>query len=104
MPASSAPARSTPDLAYLTGDRPIDTPFATRFAIIDSFGYRERELRSWAARNDVGVLEIKTRGLGLDPAPLRRRLELRGERSATVVLTRGVDRPLALVVRRESAG
>lgn len=90
-----------PDLAYLTADRLLDTPYATAFAVEARFAYREKELRRWTTEHDVGVLEIKTRGLGLDPAQLRRRLRLRGGRSATVVITRTLDGPEVLVVRRE---
>ena len=48
----------------------------------------------------IGTLEIKKRGLDLDPAVLRKRLKLRGAGSATVVLTRGSTGTLLLVVRR----
>lgn len=90
-----------PDLAYLTADGESDTPFATRFAILASFSFRGDSLRRWTTENGIGVLEIKTRGLDLDPAVMRRRLRLRGRRSATVVLTRTPDGPTVLVVRRE---
>ena len=73
------------EIAYLTSDEPVDTPYAERFEILESFGYREAALRRWVRDHEIGILEIKTRGLGLDPAPLRRRLKLRGSRSATVV-------------------
>jgi SAM-dependent methyltransferase len=89
-----------PDVAYLTADESVTTEWATEFAIESAFPYREKALRSWVARADIGILEIKTRGLELDPAALRRRLKLRGHRSATVVLTRTGDGPTAFVVRR----
>jgi SAM-dependent methyltransferase len=89
-----------PDLAYLTADAASDTPFASRFAIMASFPFRGDSLRRWTTDNGIGVLEIKTRGLDLDPAVLRRRLRLRGRGSATVVITRTPDGPTVLVVRR----
>lgn len=91
-----------PDLAYLTTDEAVDTVFATRFTILGSFAYRAKDLRTWAAINDIGVLEIKTRGLSLDPAALRRRLRLRGSRAATLVITRTSEGPTVLEVSRET--
>lgn len=92
------------EIAYLTTDEPVRTPFAVGFTVEQSFPYREGALRAWAREHGVGQLEILTRGLGLDPAGLRRRLRLRGERAATVVLTRTAEGPRALAVSRGLAG
>jgi hypothetical protein len=51
-------------------------------------------------QNRIGTLEIKKRGLDVDPAALRRRLSPKGPRSATLVLTPTPDGAAALVVRR----
>jgi hypothetical protein len=91
------------EIAYLTTDQLLATPFATGFEVLEVFPYSERALRQWAARAGVGALEIKTRGLRLDPAALRRRLRLRGDQTATVVLTRTDQGALVLVVRRLAA-
>ena len=90
------------DLAYLTAEAAIDTPFASRFAILEAFPYRGNNLRVWTSARNIGVLEIKTRGLAIDPSALRPRLRLRGTDSATVVITRTIDGPMVLVVRRET--
>ncbi|HEY5785694.1 MAG TPA: hypothetical protein VIT65_13040 [Microlunatus sp.] len=66
--------------------------------------YTEQTLRHWARERGIGTLEIKKRGLDLDPAVLRKRLKLRGGASATVVLTRDSAGALLLVVRRLHAG
>lgn len=90
------------DLAYLTADVAVSTPFATRFAVVEAFPYRGNNLRAWTTERNIGVLEIKTRGLALDPAALRPRLRLRGTESATVVITRAIGGPTVVVVRRET--
>lgn len=90
-------------LAYLSSDTSVATPFAIRFAIRDTFGYRDRTLRSWTSQKQIGSLEILTRGLSLDPAALRPRLRLRGPASATVVITRTLDGPTVLVVERDAS-
>lgn len=91
-----------PQIAYLTSDRLVATPYAQAFEIVDQLPYKEKALRQWVAGNDIGILEIKKRGVDVDPAELRRRLKPRGAQSATVVLTRTGAGVRVLVVRRVS--
>ena len=93
-----------PDIAYLTGDVAHPTPYATAFEVLEVHPYSEQVLRHWARDRGIGTLEIKKRGLDLDPAVLRKRLKLRGNASATVVLTRGTTGALMLVVQRLHQG
>jgi len=89
-----------PGVAYLTTETHQPTPYATAFEVLDRLPYRERDLRAWVKANRVGTLEIKKRGLEVDPAALRRRLAPKGPASATLVLTPTADGAVALVVRR----
>lgn len=92
--------RLSPEVAYLSGTESQQTPFATGFEVLAAMPYSERELRAWVRRERIGVLEIKVRGLDVDPAVLRRRLKLAGPVSATIVLTPTGSGARALVVRR----
>jgi SAM-dependent methyltransferase len=88
------------DIAYLTADVVRPSPYATAFEVLETHPYSEQLLRQWTSQGGIGTLEIKKRGLDLDPAALRRRLRLRGSGSATVILTRGPAGALMLVARR----
>jgi THUMP domain-like len=57
-------------------------------------------LRSWVHRDHIGALEIKKRGVDVDPADLRRRLRLVGPKSATIVISRTPNGAIAAVVER----
>jgi hypothetical protein len=87
-------------IAYLTADREVDTPFARGFRVIERLPADERHLRQALHSRGVGTLEIKKRGVDVDPAARRTRLKLKGESSATVVLTREEGRHVALLVER----
>jgi len=89
-----------PGIAYLTGDDAQATGFATGFEILDVLALDERTLRAWVREQGVGILEIKVRGLDVDPAVLRRRLRPSGAASATLVLTPTPSGARALVVHR----
>ena len=88
------------DIAYLTADTLTRTPFADAFRVIEELPVKESELRAALASRRIGTLEIKKRGADVDPAALRKRLRLRGEASATLVLTRIGARHVALLVER----
>ncbi|MCW4457605.1 class I SAM-dependent methyltransferase [Microbacterium sp. MPKO10] len=87
-------------IAYLSSDERHDTPFATTFRIIEQLPLDEKVLRRWVKGNDIGTLEIKKRGVDIDPAAFRTRLHPRGRTQATIVLTRVAGRHTALVVER----
>ena len=89
-------------IGYLFADALIQTPFATTFAVHEELDHDERVLRRWVREHDVGAIEIKVRGLDVDPAVLRRRLKPAGKQSATLVLTPTVAGARALVVERLS--
>ncbi|HMO83539.1 MAG TPA: hypothetical protein PKC18_01325 [Lacipirellulaceae bacterium] len=89
--------------AYLTGERPIVEPLLTPLAVIDCLPLRAEIVARYLAARAVGRVEIKKRGVSLDPATWQRRLKLRGEGAATLVLTRVGRRETAIVVERPSA-
>ncbi|MFT4295019.1 MAG: class I SAM-dependent methyltransferase, partial [Micropruina sp.] len=93
-------ARLRPQLAYLLAAERRPTPFATAFEVLEVMDAGEKALRAWVRREGIGTLEIKKRGVDVDPAVLRRRLKPSGPRSATLVLTPTLDGVRALVVRR----
>jgi len=87
-------------IAYLTADTLVETPFATAFRVTDVLPYDERTLRKELARRGIGSLEIKKRGVDVDPAALRRKLQLKGRASATLFVTRVAGRHSALLAER----
>ena len=92
-----------PQIAYLTSDERVATPFATAFAVERVLPYDLKVLRRWVREAGVGRLEVKRRGLDLDPAQLRRDLKPRGPASATLLLSRTPTGAVALVGHRADA-
>ncbi|MFC6356911.1 class I SAM-dependent methyltransferase [Luethyella okanaganae] len=87
-------------IAYLTSDEARETPFATCFRVLDTLPSDERKLRAALHVRGIGALEIKKRGVDVDPAALRTRLKLKGTASATIVMTREAGRHVTLLVER----
>ena len=89
-----------PTIAYITADRLTATPFARAFRVLERWPLDVRVLRRELAARDIGVLEIKKRGVDIDPAVLRPKLQLRGEHSAVLILTRAAGEKVALLAER----
>jgi SAM-dependent methyltransferase len=87
-------------IAYLTSDSLVETPFAAAFRVIEVLPSDESKLKKELRSRGIGRLEIKKRGVDVDPATLRKRLSLSGDREATLVLTRLAGRHVAILAER----
>ncbi|GAA5147712.1 class I SAM-dependent methyltransferase [Nocardioides marinquilinus] len=85
-------------LAYVTSDASFRTPFARGYRVLETLPYREKQLRAALRERGVGRLTIKKRGVDVVPDQLRKRLDLRGDAEATIVLTRAAGHGTALLV------
>jgi hypothetical protein len=86
--------------SYLTGDTPVAHPLLQSFAVSESMPLRPAKVAQALAYRGVGRVEIKKRGVAVDPEKLRRELKLRGDNEATVILTRIGKREVALLCER----
>ena len=86
-------------IAYVTSDQAYSTPFARSFEVLETLPYKEKPLRAALRERGIGRLTIKKRGVDVVPEELRKRLALRGEQEATLVLTRVAGKGTALLVR-----
>jgi len=77
-----------PRIAYVTGPKLVPTPLASAYEVLEELPYKEKALRAWVRTHDIGTLEIKKRGVDLDPANLRKRLAPKGTAAATLIITR----------------
>lgn len=90
-------------IAFLSGDRPVATPFARTLRIVESMPWHLKRIAARLREMGVGAVDIRRRGLAGDVEETRRRLQLAGSRRATLVMTRVEDRPWCLVCQ-EIAG
>jgi SAM-dependent methyltransferase len=101
--ARSLDARMLSDqIAYLTADTAVATPFAVCFRITETLPLDERAIKKRLAQLEVGTVEIKKRGVDIDPAAFRAKLSLKGKgrNSATLFLTRVAGKRVALLAER----
>lgn len=87
-------------IAYLSSDVPVVSPLADCFEVTEILPYDPRAIRAHIRHQEIGTLEIKCRGIDVDPAVLRRTLKPKGRRSATLLLLRTPDGAIAAIAHR----
>ncbi|WP_402840671.1 SAM-dependent methyltransferase [Microbacterium sp. GXS0129] len=90
----------SPAIAYVTGDAALTSPFVQSFRVREELPTDPKQLARALKARDIGTLEIKKRGVDVDPAALRRKLKLTGSESATLFLTRRGDTRVAILADR----
>jgi hypothetical protein len=91
-----------PGSVYLTGDAAVAPPLLTEFEVVESLPLRAATVAKWLSSRDIGRVEVKCRGVDLDPDQFIRQLRLPagGEGRGTVFLTRIGPQRVAIVTRR----
>ncbi len=89
-----------PTIAYITADTAAPTPFAQCFRVVEELPLDKKAIRRTISARGIGTLEIKKRGVDIDPATFRTALAPKGPASGTLILTRIGDRRRALLVER----
>lgn len=89
-----------PGVAYLTSDAAVTSPFVSSFRVREELPADTKKLARALRERNIGTLEIKKRGVDVDPAALRKRLSLQGEESATILMTRVSERRLVVLADR----
>jgi len=92
-----AVAKIDPQIAFLTLNRPVQTPFARTLRVLDSAPWNEKRFARRLRELGIGAADIRRRGLAGDVDQIHRRLKLAGPHRATIVITRVNDRPWGLI-------
>ena len=90
-------AQLDPEIAYLTGDRLVSTPFARSWRIEAWFPFNLKRLRSELRTREVGEVVVKKRGSPLQPEWLIQALRLKGSQSRLVFLTQLKGKPIVIL-------
>ena len=93
-----------PRIAYLSSDSLTETPFADAFKVLAVCPLDAKKISAELVSRGIGTLEIKKRGVDLDPGEFRRSLTLRGDGEATLIVLRvgagSASRRVAVVTQR----
>jgi hypothetical protein len=97
-------AAISPRVAYLTGtpssEKLYDAALAS-FEVLEVLPMRIKTLRSWLCEHGIGRLEVKKRGVDIDPNRLAAELKSEGDKAATILIMPQEDRAIAIIARRD---
>ncbi|MGC4002596.1 MAG: hypothetical protein QM811_05405 [Pirellulales bacterium] len=89
-----------PGLPYYTSDRSATSALASSFRIELVTPWRKDRVKALLHERNIGRLEIKKRGVELDPETVRKELKLKGDNAATLFLTRRGEQRIAILAHR----
>lgn len=87
-------------IAYLTSDAALTSPFVSSFRVRETLPADVKGLSKALRARSIGRLEIKKRGVDIDPAAFRTKLKLQGDESATLFVTRIGSKRTAILADR----
>jgi hypothetical protein len=102
LAAEHSLAAIAPSVAYYTANRPISDPALDCFEVLEMLPLRIKTLKSWLEARGIGRLEIKKRGVKVDPELLRSQLKPHGDNEATLLIAPVGGKPLVIAARRLS--
>ncbi|MBN1877794.1 MAG: class I SAM-dependent methyltransferase [Anaerolineae bacterium] len=87
-------AQLDPDIAYLTSDLLVSTPFARAWSVLHHGHFNLKTLNRWLREIGAGEVIVKKRGSAIEPDAFRRRLKTTpGGPTLTVFLTQVCGQP-----------
>jgi hypothetical protein len=89
---------------YLTGPEPLQRPGLAALEVDEVLPFDVKRLRRLLADRGVGRLEIKKRAVDCDPDSLRKKLQLRGDRDAVLVVAPLGQSIVAILSHRRPLG
>ncbi len=90
----------SPGIAYLTGDRLVSDPILASFEVTEVLPLDPKHLRDAIRDRGIGNLEVKKRGVKIDPDEVRKQLHLRGDHSAALLITPVKKKIVAILAKR----
>jgi SAM-dependent methyltransferase len=97
-------AQMDAEIAYLTLERLLQTPFARAWQVADWFPFGLKRLRSYLRERGIGRVTVKKRGSPLEPEKLIHELRLRGDAEAVIFLTHLKGEPIVVIGRQSAIG
>ncbi len=78
----------SPNMAYLSSETATQSPWLRSYELIEELPLDEKQIAAWCRAREIGILEIKKRGVDITPEQLRPKLKLKGAGTATLILTK----------------
>lgn len=89
-----------PRIAFMSSNALTPTPFAAAYRVEEVLPFHVQRVGEWLRARSVGRVTVVKRGSAADVVEVVRKWKLRGDVHRTVILTRALDRPVAVIGER----
>lgn len=89
-----------PGSVYLTSDEASCSPLFATFDVQEVLPLDLKRIKALVRERGIGQLEVKKRGVEVDPAAVQKQLRTAGDERATLILTRIKEDAIAILARR----
>jgi len=95
--------RAAVQCSYLTSDNLVRSALVAAFLVQDVIPFDIKRLKRYVREHQLGRLEIKKRGVDVQPEKILRTLRVDGDQSATILIARLNKRVMAIVGQRQES-
>lgn len=93
----------SPGIAYLTSDQYVADPVLACFEVLEILPLDPKHLRDAIRERGIGNLEVKKRGVKIDPEEVRKQVHPRGDQAATLIIT-PIKKKIAAILAQRVGG
>ncbi|MEO0531864.1 MAG: SAM-dependent methyltransferase, partial [Planctomycetota bacterium] len=76
----------------------VESRLVTSFRVIETMPFDRKRLAGWLRDRGIGRLEIKVRGVDVQPEVLRKQLKPKGNAAATLLIYPNTERKTQVVI------
>lgn len=91
-----------PAVGVLTGESAIDSPWLTRFEVIDAMPWRSKAVKKRLRELNAGIVAVKTRAKVVEPDALQKDLRGKGDRELVVFVLKLGAKATAIIGERSA--
>ncbi len=89
-----------PMIAYLTSDFLVSHPMLKSYLVLDTCPIGPKNVKKMLKKHDIGHLDIKKRGIRVDPAQEIKKLKAKGSKSGILFYTLQNDIPIIILAQK----
>ena len=92
--------RLDPNISLLTSDIKPTGLYGKVYEVVEVFPYNLKTLNNYLKANEIGILDIKTKGFSDTVERFRKKLVLKGKKSAVIFILRIGEKHICIVAKR----
>ena len=91
-----------PAVGVLTGEDVVESPWLTRFEVLDAMPWRSKVVKRRLRELDAGIVAVKTRAKTVEPDALQKDLRGKGDRALVVFILKLGTKATAIICERSA--